>query len=76
LIDRREHRPRRGFGANSLKADGKVVTTRSSKGRFAVKLFDPVMGGRRKESPAIKSTTADWMGLVKEAHSFVMVKTG
>lgn len=77
----------RGFGSTGLKVDGKLFALVSSRREFVVKLpkarvqalvaegvgvlWDPGHGRLMKEWIAINENEARWLGLAKEARSFV-----
>ena len=89
LVDEPYLSPRRAFGADALKVNGKIFAM-SVKGALVLKLpkarcdaligsgsatpFDPGHGRQMKQWVALKGAEETWLDLAREAHAFV--KTG
>jgi hypothetical protein len=92
LITEFTNRPRvtyggRGFGARSLRVDGKIFAMLDSRGRFVVKVprvranallargqavhFAPVPGRPMKEWLVVTGRRPSWLALAREAYEYV-----
>jgi len=85
--DRRVTHGGKGFGSSGLKVDGKLFAMISSRGLFVAKLprarvdelvrlgkgrpFDPGHGRLMKEWVELDGDQAAWIGLAREARTFV-----